>query len=100
VAARIELDKVPILSGALEAANAGLVPGGSHRNRRYVAGQLRNAEGAHPDLLTLITDAQTSGGLVLAVPASSAQAIVSELGEGTAVIGELFEGEPGTLHLV
>jgi selenide,water dikinase len=101
VAARIELGKVPIMDGALEAACAGLVPGGSHRNKRYVAGHLRNTEGAHPDLLTLVTDAQTSGGLVLAVPDSAAaSAIVSELGEGAAIIGELFDGEPGTLHFV
>lgn len=99
VAARIHAKSVPIHAGALEAAHEGLVPGGSHRNRRYVAAHL-HAEGVDPDLVTLLTDAQTSGGLVLAVSEAGARAIVDELGEGAAIIGELFDGEPGSLHVV
>jgi selenide,water dikinase len=99
VAARIHANAVPIHAGALEAARQGLVPGGSHRNRRYVAAHLK-VDGVDPDSVTLLTDAQTSGGLVLCVSEEGARAIVAELGEGTAIIGELFDGEPGSLHVV
>jgi selenide,water dikinase len=99
VAARIHSTTVPIHKGALEAAREGLVPGGSHRNRRYVTPHLHTADDVDPDLVTLLTDAQTSGGLVLAVSEAGAQAIVAELGEGAAIIGELFDGEPGSLHV-
>ncbi len=99
VAARIHVADVPFLDGALEAARDGLIPGGSHRNRRYVAAHLRDS-GVDANRLTLVADAQTSGGLVLAVEEAGAQAIVRELGEGAAIVGELFDGEPGTLHLV
>jgi selenide,water dikinase len=90
---------VPLLPGALEAAHAGLVPGGSKRNQRYVAACLRGAERIDPDLLTLMCDAQTSGGLLLCVPPEHSDALLSDLGAGAALIGELVAGDPGTLKL-
>jgi selenide, water dikinase len=95
----IQSSRVPLLLGALAAAAAGLVPGGSRRNQRYVADRLRGAERIDPDLLTLLCDAQTSGGLLLCVPAEQAAALVSEIGPPCAIIGELTEAEPGSLRL-
>lgn len=99
VAAQLAVERVPLLPGALEAARMGLVPGGSKRNRRYVDPHLRGAATIEPMLLTLLADAQTSGGLLLCTPADRAEALVAELGAPATIIGELVEGEPGSLRL-
>jgi selenide,water dikinase len=99
LAIRLAPERVPLLRGALEAARAGLVPGGSKRNLRYVTPHLRGQVALEPALLTVLADAQTSGGLLLSTPAERAAALVSALGEGAAVIGELEAGEPGTIRL-
>jgi selenide, water dikinase len=95
----LHTSEISLLPGAREAAAAGLVPGGSRRNQRYVEARLRGAEHIDPDLLTLLCDAQASGGLLLCVPAERAAALVAELGAPSAVIGELVDGEPGVLGL-
>ena len=114
VSARVELDRLPLLPGALDAMRAKLCPGGSKANRAYVAEHVRWRGGgplapepsgdawAEPRelLASLACDAQTSGGLLLCVPAERAAACVEELRAGglpAAQIGELLEagGAPG-----
>jgi selenide, water dikinase len=66
------------LPGALEWAAAGAVPGGLKRNRAYFAPGL--AAGALPEPILLgVHDPQTSGGLLLAVPARRAEALLAAL---------------------
>ncbi|HVJ18646.1 MAG TPA: selenide, water dikinase SelD, partial [Polyangiaceae bacterium] len=100
VAARIEARAVPLMAHALDAARADQVPGGSRRNARYVAKNLELSPELDPALVLLLSDAQTSGGLLLSLPAESASALVGELGEGSALIGELESGSPGTMRVV
>jgi selenide,water dikinase len=97
--ARIRATDVPLLPGAREAVELGLVPGGSKRNLQYVASHLEGADRLDDVLLTLLADAQTSGGLLLAIPADGASRVVSELGAPAAVIGELVAGAPGRIEL-
>jgi selenide, water dikinase len=97
--ASIWCSSLPLLPGARASAAAGFVPGGSRRNQRYVADRLRGAERIEPDLLTLLCDAQTSGGLLLCVPAQRAEALVSEIGSPCALIGELTAADPGLIRL-
>jgi selenide, water dikinase len=114
VSARVELSRLPLLPGALDAMRAKLCPGGSKANRAYVAEHVRWHGGAplapEPSgdawaelrelLASLACDAQTSGGLLLCVPAERAQACIEELRAGglpAAQIGELVDagGAPG-----
>lgn len=97
--ARLDVAAVPLLSGAIDAAREGLVPGGSKRNLRYVAAHLSGAEALPPELLTVLADAQTSGGLLLCLPAERADSALAELGEGAALIGELASGTAGRIVL-
>lgn len=97
--ARLDVAAIPLLDGALDAARAGLVPGGSKRNLRYVEKRLLGAERLAPELLTVLADAQTSGGLLMCLPAERAEAAARELGEGAAVIGELVSGAGGSVVL-
>lgn len=106
VGARIELARLPLLRDAALHLRAQLCPAGSKANRAFVAELVRWADGTplaaeagdgdgdgELELLaSLACDAQTSGGLLLCVPADRADACVAELcdaGLPAAAIGEL-----------
>ncbi len=103
VAARVEADRVPMLAFAPALAAEGLVPGGSRRNLEYVASSTRFSDGVDPLQRLLLADAQTSGGLLLAVPPDREAALLAELRRrGTpaaASIGVLTGGEAGRLEV-
>jgi selenide,water dikinase len=105
VGARIELDRLPLLPDAIDHLRAKVCPAGSKANRAFVAELVRWSDGAPftpepaDDSLrelraSLACDAQTSGGLLLCVPAVRAAACVEELraaGLPAAVIGEVTD---------
>jgi selenide,water dikinase len=86
--------KLPALPGALAAARRGLKTGGDQRNRDYVSGSL-SLDGLPDDLATLAFDPQTSGGLLIALPAEKSAVLTAAFqGEGLflALIGRVEEG--------
>lgn len=96
---RIALEAVPFLSGALEYAELGFVPGGVGRNRDYFAmlGEHRVVlpEGLRRSLDDLLHDPQTSGGLLISLPAARAAALEAAFArEKTPLwpIGEVIAG--------
>jgi selenide,water dikinase len=93
VHARIASADLPLLPGAEELARAGLVPGGSQRNRTAADAYTDVANGVDPVRALLACDAQTSGGLLAAVPRESAGAVGW-------VIGEIVAGSPGRIALI
>ena len=98
LSAIVRAGNVPQLPGAIDAARAGHVPGGSRRNLQYVRSRLRGSDAVDPALLTLLADAQTSGGLLLAMPPESSSALLGALA-GARLIGELADGEAGTIEI-
>jgi selenide,water dikinase len=103
VAAEIALAAVPLLPGARRLAEKGFAPDGSRRNLEGLRAALRVAPGVSETDLLLLCDAQTSGGLLLAVAEKEAPALVRRLQEwgdpGAARIGRVVPGEPGTIHV-
>jgi selenide,water dikinase len=101
VAAVIDSGAVPLLPGAVELAAAGHVPGGTRRNLTDLADDLTWAGAVPEPLRTLLVDAQTSGGLLIAVPPEKLAALLAALSTaGTpaaAVVGEVVEGGSGTI---
>lgn len=101
LAARLKMSALPILPGARAHAEAGRVPGGSRANLEFVSASLE-IRGERDELQILIAaDAQTSGGLLLALDAARAGELVDELRESglpAAQIGQLLE--PGAEHPV
>ena len=104
VGARIELARLPLLADAAMHLRAKLCPAGSKANRAFVADLVRWTDGApfaaeqgdgEAELLaSLACDAQTSGGLLLCLPADRAEACVRDLraaGLPAAAIGEVTE---------
>jgi len=96
----VEPSRVPLLPGAAELLAAGHYPGGSERN---LAAAVPALDGGDDAGRRLLADAQTSGGLLLAVAADRAEGLVAELTAGAApdaaVVGELVAGEPGRIRL-
>jgi selenide,water dikinase len=90
----LEADKLPALPGALEAAARDLRTGGDRRNREYV-GESIDLDGTPDPIVSLGYDAQTSGGLLAAVPAERAAVLEATFhGEGLFVarVGQVEEG--------
>lgn len=92
VGADIEMEALPVLEGARDLAAKGVVPGGTERNLE-AADQVKWGTGVTTADRYLCVDAQTSGGLLLAVNPSAVDDLVRDLKrEGTlasAVIGTL-----------
>lgn len=77
--AEIRVRDVPVLEGAREALARGYRPEGTMRNLRTFRARVRLS--ATESDLTLMCDAQTSGGLLVAIPAERAQAFEEKLAE-------------------
>lgn len=92
---RINFDAVPFLTGARKYAEQWTFPGGAADNRLYFGSDVRFDPRLSELEQMLLFDPQTSGGLLLAVPESSADALLeraAELGQPAWVIGEAREG--------
>jgi selenide,water dikinase len=79
VTLRIELGTVPLFPGALDLARAGSLSGGSQRGRASLADSVSVAAGLDEALVGLAFDAETSGGLLIAVAAERASDLEAEL---------------------
>jgi selenide, water dikinase len=74
----IESARVPLIDGAL-ALVRGNIPGGGRTNREYFAGAVSVAPGVNPDVVDLLYDPQTSGGLLAAVSPAHAAPVLAGL---------------------
>jgi selenide,water dikinase len=73
----IDFGQVPLFSGALAYANMGTFPGGTLDNQKFFGDRVEFAAGITDAEQLLLFDAQTSGGLLLAVPGDR----IDEMGE-------------------
>lgn len=92
----LNASQVPVLPGVHELYNEGFVPGGTQRNiqqaRRYLSGEVPL------EVLGLLADAQTSGGLLFACPRPQVKrtlAALCETGHDAAAVGTLRDGAAG-----
>lgn len=91
----IYASRVPVLPWAREYAGMGLVPGGSHANRRFCEKHLEIDPKVGQVEVDLLSDAQTSGGLFIAIaPQQGEQLVARLLDKGVkdaAIIGEVTD---------
>jgi selenide,water dikinase len=103
VSAHVYLDRVPMLPAAVEYVNAGIYPGGTNANHKFLADWVTYAEDLTQEQQLLLCDAQTSGGLLAAVPPSDAEKIVSTLREhgvtDAVAIGRIDAANPGRIFV-
>lgn len=76
---RIDLASLPLFPGALDLVRAGVVTGASGRGRKSMGDDVRIASGADESLVKLVFDAETSGGLLIAIAAAAAARLEREL---------------------
>ena len=103
VALRIRAAAVPVLEGVHELAEKDVVPGGSKANLRWVQPNVSFAAGLRDTTPIVLADAQTNGGLLAAVDAARADALVATLraaGVEAVRIGDVVAGEPARLEVV
>jgi selenide,water dikinase len=89
VTLRVDAKRVPLIPEALDFARAGLKTGADRTNREYVAGGYEN-RGVEAAIEVLLVDPQTSGGLLLAVDPSHADAMIAELRRAGALVAEVI----------
>lgn len=99
VRARVSMATVPVFEEAYEYVDAAIVPGGTYANQAYLDKFVAYDPGLSNDQQLILCDAQTSGGLLIAVAPDRLQQLLDELasrGVKTAsVIGEIVAGKVG-----
>jgi len=103
VAAHLDVREVPVLDCVPGLAAAGQVPGGSKNNLAYAEEFCDFRAGVTDVDRLVLADAQTSGGLLLAVAPDRLDVLLDELAERSvparAVVGTVVEGRAGRIQV-
>ncbi len=95
VSIRIDSKKVPTLPSVMDLIEMGCIPGAAFRNQEFTEAHCEFTSSVDYNHKMLVLDAQTSGGLLMAVKPADADAVVDALKSSgyvqAAVIGEITE---------
>jgi selenide,water dikinase len=94
VTIEIEAGAVPLLSGTLELAAAGILTSGDKTNREYIGEDIEIDAQVNKDLVKLLYDPQTAGGMLISMSAANAPRLLERLVENypvAHVIGRVSE---------
>ena len=98
----IQTQQVPYHKEAYEMAEMGFIPAGAYRNRAYAQDGMKNVGNVPRAMVDILFDPQTSGGLLIALPAQEAEACLKELREQipqAAMIGYVTELMDASIYL-
>ena len=94
VAIEIFSGRVPFIGEALEFASQGLVPEGTYANMEFRLDMVDNSKKIDEDLIAILNDPQTSGGLLISVAAEKAEAVLARItqqgDEEAAIVGQVL----------
>lgn len=96
---KIDSNKVPFFDGVLELARFGLLAEGMYHNRDFSDKKVTYLNEIKTEVIDLLHDPQTSGGLLLALNKEDAQKLVKELDDAW-IIGEVIEKQQTPLIIV
>ena len=98
----IEIDAaaVPLLEGALELASHGMLTSGDKTNREYVGADVQIAPDVDENLIKLLFDPQTAGGMLIAIGEEKAGALLSALSKNYTQARAIGRVLPRSLHSV
>lgn len=95
VSAKIDYQVLLFLPSVKELAEKGIVPGGTKRNLKFVQDKVQFGEHLTDIDKLLLADAQTSGGLLISIPAEKAEKYITKFNElskiNAVIIGEIVE---------
>ena len=101
---RIYGKTVPVFEEALNLVKEGFVPGGTRSNQAFLENDVIIDGSFSDEWITLLYDAQTSGGLLISVSSDKSDILVEELRkcnvETIAVIGEIIAQHPGKITIL
>ena len=87
--------RIPVFDGCERYVRMGLMPGVSKLSKKYLKNAIRINPGVREELVDVLFDAQTSGGLLISVPKGKAEILCTKLKERGAltydVVGEVCE---------
>jgi selenide,water dikinase len=87
--AEFSVGAIPLLEQARELAGMGMAPGGSKENARNLSPRTEVVDGVTDEDLILLADAQTSGGLLVALPEAQAEAYAARARDRGAPAGSV-----------
>jgi len=104
VSIHLDQTKLPILPGAHDFADMGIIPEGAYRNRTFYSPWVRSALPEMASLEMIAYDPQTSGGLLLAMEPTAAEQLLAALaqqgyGPECRIIGSVKATDPGFVFL-
>ena len=104
VTAEVWADRLPVFPHVLDYATRGMFSGANERNADYSAGRTVFDEGVPEAARAILFDAQTSGGLLIAVAPDAADSILHELRaagvSAAAIVGQITERSEGRIHVL
>jgi len=101
----IEIDSsaVPLLDGAMELASIGMLTGADKTNRQYVGGDVQIQESIDQNLVKLLFDPQTAGGMLIAISSERMEEVLVELSKHypqAAAIGRVLPKGPHSIAVI
>ena len=102
VTIEINAKNIPLLNGAMELASAGLLTSGDKTNREYVGQDIQIDELVSADVIKLLFDPQTAGGMLISTPENKVRPLLLRLQEhypAAAVIGRVSELGPVAIRV-
>jgi len=81
VTIEIEAGAVPLIKGALELAAAGMLTSGDKTNREYIGADIQIGESVDKNLVKLLFDPQTAGGMLISISPEGAADLLTRLRE-------------------
>jgi len=101
---RIYADKIPVIPGTIELLEKGALPGGSRRNRVYIEESIKWGGNVGESSRMILSDAQTSGGLLISIERDRADELIGLLRENgdeySSIVGEVIRSEEQLLNVV
>ena len=98
----IDSAALPVYPQVAELAAMGLVPVGSYRNREHYLPNLVNRQEVAVELIDILADPQTSGGLLITIPAEQREVLMAALQERQTagyVIGQVVDEHAGKIRV-
>ncbi len=99
----IHASRVPVIEEALEYASMGLIPGGCYRNEKFRASLVEAGGSVGDEMMKILFDPQTSGGLLISLPGPDAQRLLEMLHEegitDAAIVGEIVDAHVGKIRV-
>ncbi len=103
VTAELWWDSLPLLPNVLKYAEEGMFSGANERNAEYSVERTEFSDDISDAMQAIVFDAQTSGGLLMALPADVAEDAVAEMHEAgivhAVVVGRITEESDGKIRI-